>query len=745
MDIQAISVAGYILTGLAYFLTGLLAVRRRSTGQPLAQPLVVAATVGLLLNLGLAAATAGRLAWLPASLRAHLPFYGLVALGALFWQLTLRFLRSAQPGPTPVWLGLISLGMVLLVDSEVFLADPVFLRGRGWLVPRLSFTSAMLVILWALMMGRAVWLTRGAYRRAVQPLHRNRQAFWAFALALAVGAGALIWAGWTLPGSLGLVAAFVLAAVSLLRHRLPDARRTVYSAWASGWGAVLTVAAYAAAVLAAGALGQGVPGLPAWALAVGLAAVLALTVNPVLRWLEAGLRRRLAGRGYDPRRLVGEYSVSISNIVELERLAGVALGLVAEAFGLRQAALFVVDRVEEAEAEPYYRLRSAGSLGLAGPMAGTLLANSPLVAFWRTEFAPLTQYDIDVDARFEALSPVERIWLSKLDVDVYVPIYASQEWIGLFALGPKVSRHRYFDDDLELLGTLADQTSVALRNARLVDDLVRLNTDLQRAYKALDEANQRLAQLDRTKSDFINVVSHELRTPLAILSGYAQILHEALAKSADEGNLQLVEGMTTGITRLTAIIEAMLDMAKIDSRTLQLRAQPVHLLHLAQKLAWQLQWALNERQLRLELEGLEALPPVEGDAEALLKALHHLVSNGIKYTPNGGQITIAGRCDPEALGTGAVVMTVSDTGIGIDPRFLELIFNKFYQTGEAALHSSGKTKFKGGGPGLGLAIARGIIEAHGGTLRAESSGHDEQTLPGSRFILTLPLRQAVEG
>jgi signal transduction histidine kinase len=189
----------------------------------------------------------------------------------------------------------------------------------------------------------------------------------------------------------------------------------------------------------------------------------------------------------------------------------------------------------------------------------------------------------------------------------------------------------------------------------------------------------------------------------------------------------------------------MLDMAKIDSRTLQLRAQPVHLLHLAQKLAWQLQWALNERQLRLELEGLEALPPVEGDAEALLKALHHLVSNGIKYTPNGGQITIAGRCDPEALGTGAVVMTVSDTGIGIDPRFLELIFNKFYQTGEAALHSSGKTKFKGGGPGLGLAIARGIIEAHGGTLRAESSGHDEQTLPGSRFILTLPLRQAVEG
>jgi signal transduction histidine kinase len=719
----------------------LLAVRHRSAGQPLVRPLLVAAAVGLLLNLGLAAALAGWMNWLPASLRAHLPYYGLVAFGAVFWQLTLRFLRAAPPGPTPVWLGLISLGTVLLVDSEVFLPDPVLLRGRGWMVPRLSFTSAMLVVLWALMLGQAVWLTRAAYRRAIQPLHRNRQAFWSLALTLAVIAGALIWAGWTLPGSLGLVAAFVVSAISLLRHRLPDARRTFYAVWAGGWVAALTIAAYAAAVLGVGALAQRAPGLPPWLMAVGLAALLALAFNPLVRWLEARLRRRLAGRAYDPQRLVGEYSLSISNIVELERLAAVALGLVAEAFGLRQAALFVVDRVEEAEAELYYRLRSAGSLGLAGPGGGTLLANSPLVAYWQTEYAPLTQYDIDVDPRFEALSPVERIWLSQLDVDVYVPIYASQEWIGLFALGPKASRHRYFDDDLELLSTLADQTAVALRNARLVDDLVRLNTDVQRAYRDLDEANQRLAQLDRTKSDFINVVSHELRTPLAILSGYAQILHETLAKSADEGNLQLVEGMTTGIDRLTAIIEAMLDMAKIDSQMLQLHAQPVRLLHLAQKLAWQLQWTLNERQLRLEFGGLEALPPIEGDPEALLKALQHLLINGIKYTPDGGLISITGRCDPEALGAGAVEVTVSDTGIGIDPRFLELIFNKFYQTGDVGLHSSGKTKFKGGGPGLGLAIARGIIEAHGGTLRAESSGHDEKTLPGSRFIMVLPLRQ----
>lgn len=86
-------------------------------------------------------------------------------------------------------------------------------------------------------------------------------------------------------------------------------------------------------------------------------------------------------------------------------------------------------------------------------------------------------------------------------------------------------------------------------------------------------------------------------------------------------------------------------------------------------------------------------------------------------------------------------MVVSDTGIGIDPRYQDLIFTKFYQTGEVALHSSGKTKFKGGGPGLGLAIARGIVQAHGGQIWVESPGYDEVKCPGSHFHVALPLHQ----
>jgi signal transduction histidine kinase len=85
-----------------------------------------------------------------------------------------------------------------------------------------------------------------------------------------------------------------------------------------------------------------------------------------------------------------------------------------------------------------------------------------------------------------------------------------------------------------------------------------------------------------------------------------------------------------------------------------------------------------------------------------------------------------------------VEISIQDTGIGIDPQNQELVFEKFYQTGEVLLHSSGKTKFKGGGPGLGLAIARGIVNAHGGRIWLQSPGHDEATNPGTTVYVRLP-------
>jgi signal transduction histidine kinase len=125
-----------------------------------------------------------------------------------------------------------------------------------------------------------------------------------------------------------------------------------------------------------------------------------------------------------------------------------------------------------------------------------------------------------------------------------------------------------------------------------------------------------------------------------------------------------------------------------------------------------------------------------GDEERLYQAFRNLISNAIKYTPDGGKVAVDGRKLP-----GFIEVTISDTGIGIDPEDHTLIFEKFGRLGNVSLHSSGKTKFKGGGPGLGLPITKGIVEAHGGSVWVESSGYNEVDCPGSVFHVLLPIRK----
>ena len=127
------------------------------------------------------------------------------------------------------------------------------------------------------------------------------------------------------------------------------------------------------------------------------------------------------------------------------------------------------------------------------------------------------------------------------------------------------------------------------------------------------------------------------------------------------------------------------------------------------------------------------------DSQLVRKAIDHVIVNGIKFTPDGGTVTVSGEALHDDRMGNCIEIRIQDTGIGIDPANHKVIFEKLHQVGKVELHSSGRTKFKGGGPGLGLAIAAGIIKAHDGKLWVESSGCDEEKLPGSTFIIRLPL------
>jgi signal transduction histidine kinase len=204
-----------------------------------------------------------------------------------------------------------------------------------------------------------------------------------------------------------------------------------------------------------------------------------------------------------------------------------------------------------------------------------------------------------------------------------------------------------------------------------------------------------------------------------------------------------VDGIYSGAERLHEIVNGMLDIVKIDSRALELSHEPLALGLLARNVGGNFKNALRQRNITLTIDDMSALPRVEADNNAVQKVFYQLISNAIKYTPDDGKIWVSGRAlqPGEQIAEAGVEIIFQDSGIGIAPSQQELIFEKFYQTGEVALHSSSQTKFKGGGPGLGLSIARGIIQAHGGKLWVESPGCDEIECPGSTFHVVLPLRQ----
>lgn len=287
----------------------------------------------------------------------------------------------------------------------------------------------------------------------------------------------------------------------------------------------------------------------------------------------------------------------------------------------------------------------------------------------------------------------------------------------------------------------------------LASEIARLNSEAERRIMdrtaGLASANVELSKLEQARTDFISIAAHELKTPLTLIQGYTNMLHEmGLAGDGAGGSSHIVEGILRGADRLSAIVEDMLDVSVIDTDALSLRIEVVSLAQAVSLVVGQNAYDIGERNLTVHVGDLDGLPRVEVDPRRLHQVLAHLLNNAIKYTPDGGEVFVEGcilsgdsLADYDSKGGNRFVeLKVRDTGIGIAPEDRERIFEKFYRVGKSTLHSSSKVKFKGGGPGLGLPIARGLVEAHGGRLWVESPGHDEINCPGSTFHLLLPVR-----
>ena len=290
-----------------------------------------------------------------------------------------------------------------------------------------------------------------------------------------------------------------------------------------------------------------------------------------------------------------------------------------------------------------------------------------------------------------------------------------------------------------LLGMKEEIESAEERAEYLVEYTYKLVDRLEEKIRELKAAHAELQRIDKMKTDFVILAGHELRTPLTVIYGYTQILlsnPDIPGLAGETGSPRFIIGkMAEATQRLSQVVGEILNVSLIDADRLDLAMEPLFLDPLVRNVLRNITDMGPKRELIFEVEGLEDLPAVIGDAQRLYQALWNVLSNSIKYTPDGGYIRITGRRIEDTAH-----IAIQDTGVGIPPEERDRIFDRFYVLEDTALHRSSKTAFKGGGLGLGLTVARGIIEAHGGEIWVESEGYDEERLPGSTFHILLPVR-----
>ncbi|HCB01707.1 MAG TPA: hypothetical protein DEP19_04930 [Anaerolineae bacterium] len=319
--------------------------------------------------------------------------------------------------------------------------------------------------------------------------------------------------------------------------------------------------------------------------------------------------------------------------------------------------------------------------------------------------------------------------------------------IGEMALiqnAPRSATVRAITDLTVLEMNKQDFGTMLTQSPRMAIDIIRttlnrLRENDQMTISDLQKTNQVLRQLDRNKLEFIQVAAHELRTPLTVLKGYINLLR-ATPELKDKTSLtEMMDGIAKGADRMHEVVNMMLDVSRIDSETMKVLPAPIPLNMTLTELIHSLAKETAERKIQVSVEQEASIVSIHADPSLIQKALYQLLVNAIKYTPDGGKVKINVQNTILENDVPAVDIRFEDSGVGIDAEHHELIFEKFYQVGDVALHSSGKTAFKSGGPGLGLAIVRGIAKAHGGYVWVESKGHDEVNFSGSVFHFVVPV------
>lgn len=292
---------------------------------------------------------------------------------------------------------------------------------------------------------------------------------------------------------------------------------------------------------------------------------------------------------------------------------------------------------------------------------------------------------------------------SDVQMLVTIPLMTQGETLGLMVVGKRSLTFPFSYSDMELLSVLAGQAAVAIKNAQLFEEI-------QRAYRKVEES-------DYLKSEFIAIASHELRTPLVSILGYIELLtYEAKGEALEHLNIVLEQAL-----RLRDIVNDLMSLVDLKAGMAEITWEEISLKEAIQKVAEDLRPQIEGKGIRLSVEIPGECALMRADYERLRLILSKLISNAVKFSPQGEIVSIKASRESDRI-----AISISDHGPGISPEAQANLFRPFYQVEESL-------RRKHGGMGLGLAIAKGMVELHGGEIWVQSNGGH-----GSTFTFTIP-------
>ncbi|MFZ2097071.1 MAG: ATP-binding protein [Anaerolineales bacterium] len=474
-----------------------------------------------------------------------------------------------------------------------------------------------------------------------------------------------------------------------------------------------------------------------------LVVLTALIVQPLQNQAQTWVDRLFFREKYDSTQMLQRLSQSAASMLKLDSLTNMLLVEVTSTIHIEKAAFFL----KNDKSGNYYL---TAQIGLEKQGDFLFRNDHPIIVWLVNNKKVLTYAEIEQLPQFKALWEREKDQLERLDVELLVPVIAKKELVGVFTLGPKRSELQYSPDDVITLSTLANQTAVAIENARLFwqlegtlealrkthDELeirvqertadlaianealkaenqekLRAEEEIKRYTKDLERSNQELQQ-------FAYVASHDLQEPLRMVSSFLQLLERRYGNQLDKDAKDFIYYAVDGAKRMQALINDLLEYSRVGTRGKPFAK--INLNEVMQQAKSNLEIAIRENKAKISCNDL---PMVYGDGTQLTQVFQNLIGNAIKFHgENVPEICIYAKRK-----NGTYDISVKDNGIGIDPKYTDRIFLIFQR-----LHNREDYP----GTGIGLAICKRIIERHGGDMWVESKIGE-----GSTFHFSIPVKE----